>query len=183
MKKAGMVVLVVIAAIGLIINAQRKSAERAAKKQVQTEVTATAETGESASAEVTTDKSNTISEKNNQKEAYEAANRAFIQAYFTYGSYEERQKHSEPLLTEVAKKEVQLSVFNPTERVQSIVIDSSCFYKEEDEKFVTSLNEIQLDTKMNDLPSKLSVVYHLSLVYKNKTWKVDSIKFVGSRSL
>lgn len=183
MKKTGTIVVVIIAGIGLFLNMQKKNAERAAKRTAQTEDRIDVDKSDSSSAEGITKGSEPSNQQKDQKDAYEAANQAFIQAYFNYGSYEERQKHSQSLLTEAANKEVQLSIYDPNEQVQSIVIDSSYFYKEETEDYVVSLNEIQLSTKMNELPSKLSMVYRFTLVHEKKTWKIDSVTFIGSRTL
>lgn len=183
MKKIGIGTLVAIAAIGLFFNAQRKGVEKEAKKQQHTEVTSSKEQSSFSTAEDHGTKNSSSSKPNEQKTAYEATNQAFIKAYFTYGSYKERQTNSEPLLTTAAKKEVQLSVFDPNEIVQSIVFDSNSFYKEESETYVSSLNEIQYKATMNEIESKLSMVYRFTLLYENNKWKVDSVTYVGSRTL
>lgn len=129
-----------------------------------------------------TNQSVVIEEKEiDRLEEVERVVEAFLPAYFTYVSYEEREKAVKPLITKTLYETLGLSVYNENEQVHSTLLQEEVFVKKITEKKGEALTALQVFTDLNNVEATMYLTYKLTVEQEQGIWQVSGMEFLGSR--
>lgn len=109
-------------------------------------------------------------------------NQEFLDSFFSYRSLDNREERCIPYLTDNAASALQLSVYDPNDRIESAALAIDSYYEVVSTHEIYSLNTIKVQVEANGIKSKWIQVYQIRMIQEEGVWLIDQVTFVGNRT-